>query len=414
MKIIAILMALIFLCGCAVVPSEETTESSAAELTTEVSPLDSTGATEAKLTEPRVIPAEMAQHREEILITQTNWDVDIYTDSARTYTEFYIISSKPIQRDDIRVDIDITRPYTVESHKYNSQEDAPIKLSKDPYANVLFSYETYLTYCGVNWADLAQKYQTHQTVLADYRADKNQDKKAAVQEALASYEDIYNAYQEDYYLLTPAMLPQFYCYQVIILYDYEEDGIEEVFNSITLVVGEQTLSQDIGEVRLHNTEGGPDDPLASDYGYTPLSQYTLIPYLSNKYQMNTQFNAKKDVLITGIQLGGITPLQFHVDTGSTDFQWDGKTPFQLKAGQTASVYIDIEDPRFSMDGFEFRTFVVFSFTADDLEMVDSYEHTFYHSPDSYQVYAEYFDGLDMSAYYEDFYFPCIKPITTRH
>jgi len=412
MKIIAILIALIFICGCAVVPSEETTESPTDKLATEVLPFDSTGATEAKLTEPRVIPAEFEKIHSSFSISKANWDLDIYANSGRPHVELFIMSPEKLKPEDVIVEVPIDTPPTIYLHEVDLRD----ALSKDVTSQHQFAYDTYLTYCGMDWADLAQKYNTYQNALADYQASKDKEKQQLVQDSYDAYENLYKSYYEDYCLLRRSMLPKFYYYQLVI---WIEPGVtkDETFHTVTVTVGTDSQTLDIGEVRIHASNNCTSTPHFHEIIKEAIMgvQRPVLGVCENCVSY-TDIRAAKDLTLTGLKFVSdgieIAEINASITTQGTsaDFIWDGKMPINIPAGGEGNFRLTLKDPRMLQPGFEIRGFMVFEFESGGVSYQHCYEETFTHNPNAFEAYAATVHGLDFTEYYEKYYYPIIMGI----
>ena len=76
------------------------------------------------------------------------------------------------------------------------------------------------------------------------------------------------------------------------------------------------------------------------------------------------------------------------------------TAIEVAAGGTVSFYATFADPRLAVPGFAVRGFITVTYEVEGISHQHSYEHIYTHSPESYEVYAEHFDGIDFTDYYE--------------
>lgn len=402
-KVAFLVITLFFLCGCSTISADISTDDTSA-----IPPADNISATaEVNRAEPRVIPAEMAKNKCSFYMLDTNWDADIYQDSSGPYLQCYILSINPITHLDLDLDIAVECSYSVEIIEAE-RCDPPKALTTSKDANVQFGYDTYLHYCGIDWSDIAEKYAVYQSLLTEYQATRDQELRANLNQAREAYEQKYNAYWDDYLLLDDDMLPQFHSYIVRIFWDIASVSKDESFNSITVSINRESQQVDIGEVRIHATNyvSDPEDPSPYLKEYN-IAGFSPIPYLSETQERNfTSIVANQDLVITGcgFSTGGVDIQEMHVEVASSgrsaDFTWDRKTPIEVAAGGTVSFYATFADPRLAVPGFAVRGFITVTYEVEGISHQHSYEHIYTHSPESYEVYAEHFDGINFTDYYE--------------
>lgn len=366
--LLAISCVLLLLGGCSQVSPDDTQpDSTGSASTTASQPTadDTTATTQAKLTEPRVIPAEFEKIHSSFSISKANWDLDIYANSGRRYVELFIMSPEKLKPEDVVVEVPIDTPSTIYLHEVDLRD----ALSKDVTSRHQFAYDTYLTYCGMDWADLAQKYETYQNVLADYQASKDKEKKQLVQDSYDAYENLYKSYYEDYCLLRRSMLPKFYYYQLVI---WIEPGVtkDETFHTVTVTVGTDSQTLDIGEVRIHASNNCTSTPNFHEIiNEATMGVQNPVPGVCEAYATSTDIQAAKDLTLTGLKFVSdgieIAEINAKITTQGTsaDFIWDGKMPINIPAGGEGIFRLTLKDPRMLQPGFEIRGFMVFEFES---------------------------------------------------
>lgn len=396
-KIIAFALILVLFSGCASTTPIEKQDNSTE--TTSASPAESTNTTS------------------DVRIMETNWDVDIYNNSGFRQFILYLFSKEELDLSTIAVDIPTDFPYKFTCDEW-SLGDAPIMLSKDNDADVLFSYDTYLHYCGFDWSELAKKRQaaqaardnSHDPTLGD---DSKNDSEAATQ-----YQNYYLMHWDDYCKLDSSMLPQFHEYRIIISFAFEAPQKEERINQLSVTIGDQKIIHSIGEIRLHNEKVGSNSPELPGISYQMLSVHAPV---RGKNGMQTipaiSFNADKDLFLNKIKVltGNLDTPEYYLQisgkpSASANFIWDGTTPVKVSKGCSVSCDANIVDPRMKKTGFDFRFFVLMEYECDGVVYQDTNHFWICHDPNPYEEYAKLFDGIDFTEYYEKYYYPIVLGI----
>ena len=403
-KILAVILAILLLCGCAAAPPAET-QSQETDMTTDT-----------KRTEPRVIPAELAKNKTYSYIPEVNADFDIYNDSGIRHLEFFILSEKKLTQNDIKVELPIDTVYRFEFNEA-WQGESPQEFTENSGAYVLFSYDIYLHYIGFDWTTLAEKYVAMEAAQELQISENTSENKEKYMQAQNEYTEYYEMYWDDYVLLSETMIPQFNYYQCLFL--FEESLLDEQFNTVTVTIDGAPKVIDIGEVRLHSDDANQSSPEKKEFidkfGYgatTPVS--TLYPALEVGL---CGFTAKEDISLTGLEiqsdipeLGEIYLQVFSEDGKSNDFIWDRKMPVDIKADSTVEFTTVIKDSRMAEPGFDIRNMIRIEFNVDGFDYQHCYLHQFVHSINPFEEYAKYFDGIDFTEYYEEYYYPIVLGI----
>ena len=414
-KLFVIILAMLLLCGCAAkVPDE--TQAGKNEATTEATERQwVTAATTEYLYDdvpPAVIPAEIATATAEPVILETNWDIDYYRGTRLPQLDFFVISTEPISKENVSMELPIDISFEFDFALYTNGQ-APKELVNNPGAYVLFSYDHYLHYCDFEWDELATKYQRLEDAQIALRNGYSSEKKKEFTEAQTEYESFYQQFYNDYLQLDLDMLPQYYYYQVIL---YPGVPTEElVLTTIDLTINGKTTTVDIGEVRFHTDEVKKNQSTVYEFiGEYTLAAYAPILELNNTYWFSTDFVAKKDLLLTGFDIAKddieYSKLVLIISSKGTNFEWDGKMPVEVPAGSHVFINVTLTDPRLLQPGFCIKGQVSVEFEADGITYEHTYEHQFYHEPNPFALYAQYFDGIDFTDYYEEYYYPIIMGI----
>lgn len=435
-KLFIIILALLLLCGCAATPPADTT---GAETTTGT---PTTAENETKppydftityddddelswtfythpVVVPSVIPADVPTNGTELYFVEKTNDIDFYHDSNFSQFDVVFISPEWIDRSEVRINLPVDVSfYTRYDMCLLLQAPDAYTYMPDGEAAVSFTYETYLSYCGFDWAELGKKYQKAQDILTDPQYD---EKPVARQEAyLAAYDEYWNSYQalwEEYINLDESRIPKFYPYVVSVMLDTPSVEEEITFNTVDVIIKGETYTVDIGEIRMHPSEAVQTTDGYSDYmetynaaAFSPITEY------NNVNQFNFDFTAKEDLVLTGFDIpyGNVEYGDVNISISGTektaDFIWDCKSSVEVPQGSHVSIWVTITDERLREHGFSFHFWPCLTFEADGMQFDYGYTIWLSHYIDPYEEYAKYYQDIDTDSYYEDFYFPYILGI----
>lgn len=388
-KLLAMIMVFLMLCGCSAAPNRDTIDAIT----------DSTAGTDAS---SMMIPADVAKYDGDPIILETNWDVDYYQNTYLVpQLPLYIISCEELTQDDISVVLpnDLKCVVKIEEDDLGT---LPKNISSMTEDLVAFKYETYLNYCGINWAELYEKLQKMNGATMEEGA-----------EATTAYWNYYNQFYDDYKKLDADMLPQYRFYNVNIVPGYVTEDV--TFNTLDVTVKGKTTTIDIGECRIHASsyrlDSYPVDNSENIISYD-MSSWGPIPTITKSYVNCVTFIADNDMIISGYQVFPAdlqyskVRLQVNSEKGNQiDFEWDGKASIPVSEGDEVYVIYTINDPRLMKNGFLFRTWTTVFFEVEGVTYQFNSECELSHTPNRYLSFAEYCDGIDLTDYFEEYILP---------
>lgn len=352
-------------------------------------------------------PAEFSKKIDGIHVSEANWDRDIYMDSVDSTLDLYIYSEQKLDVDDITVDIPVEAEYGLYLMKENTGK-APASLSEDAEENVKFTYDVYLNYLGFDWTELANKYRKMQA---------QEEGSQAYLEAEEEYTAYYQQHWDNYLLLDESQIPQFYRYKLMITFQRQTEPTAEKFNSLTLKIGEQVLTMDIGEVRLQPKAHFSYGNMAFEYITTSMGTTKTLDVPTESFRYFDQLTACKDFRLTGYQfdwkdmkMGDIRLQIRSYGNEPKDFVWDGETPLELKEANEVDFDVMLTIPQMAKPGASVNTLVTFRCEVGDETLEHMYECTIEHVANCYEEYAKFYHGIDFTEYYEAYYYPCVMGI----
>ena len=413
---LCVLAAMLMLSGCVAAPVEPVQGNAPGDETTAAIPDETKETTTPSFPEgsPEVIPALLAKHQKTIHVVKPNWNRDIYPDSSSCYMSLDVLSDIPLKEEDVTVTLPIDLDVTVILNERDIG-DTPSQLEAMPSGLGGFSYDTYLHYWGMDCTELAAKHNAMTDARAALIAERNPTNEAAYRQASNDYNEFYNTHYDDYIHLTRKMLPQFYRYQVTFRIDPTLCKKDSVFRDLILTIKGEEFPVDIGELRLHtkNALESHDRSFAIDLAFASIHP---LHDLDGSITVNDLDGMVEEaVTLTGFEYlsNGPQPtdvrlyLYSNSTVGNKLIDWNEPTPIEVNKGKHISIEMVFEDPILEKTAYEISGFVILEYEANGVSYREGYEACYTHEYQAYDLYAELFDGIDFTQYYEVFYNPCI-------
>ena len=384
--------------------------------------------------EASVPPASPAEYRNPFSTTPPEGDVvvlnlcfgqDIWPDYSYDPTlVLRVLSKHALDTTRFSVSLPIQTGYEAEVH--------PVTVYPKPQnpdesgLQYPFPYYLYQIYRGLDWGRLAE---------LERAARENPS--AENTQALQSYGE---QFRSDYTALTARELPLFFLYQVEISFPTSAAGnplYDEECDRIELRLGDFETVLEGGSFSIH-AESLPLEPLPEDEqpglslnSYAGLTGAVSFPWNDGIERLEglMELEAMKDVVLTDFSFckSRIEILQLHLtiaseNGASMDFFWDGKTPVKLKTGDRLTIDTVFRDPlaaNHTVDTAEgpavssnydyaARIYPILRYTCEGDPCTAWAEYNLTRYPDPWESYAVWFDGLDISGYYMDYYQPIVN------
>lgn len=384
-----------------------------------------------------------------------NIDSDIYMNaSIMPGQSFTIFSLQPLDTEQIHVSVPVQTDYTVSVSEIDPGDVLTTEYLQNLgqpegghiFLSTAFPYYLYQCYRETDWKKMTQLYKAAEEAEKSMNGLTSSDPEyARLQETIDSFRAYRDFYQEDFKALTAEDLPVFYLYTVQIFFGFSETSenpvrVSERFQTIEIQIGEETYTQNIGEIRLH-AEDFPEgitslfadtDHLKNLAGIS--SAIASYPW-GDRVQCRSMycFQALEDLTITGLYLyeSDLTLIGAHVTTSdkspvfiqnegqnegsamtsvpntSVDFYWDLTSPLDIPAETYVTIDLIFQDPRLAQLEYGGRFYPVMEYTAGtdshaiQTEMI--LDRLGYDN--CWLYYAIVFDGLDMEPYFQDYYRP---------
>ena len=277
----------------------------------------------------------------------------------------------------------------------------------------------YLYKCYENWDWAA-------AVKAQRLEEKKTEELTKEEEAfLQDYRKKNQEIMERYFKLSedklPGSLSAFYCYTVLIKFNYSADTMqEETVSYMDISWPGVSFRQDCGTIRFYYGE-------KTDYGTSSGGVYKRIsaggrggagvPYGFNHGMMPYHFIAQKDMVLEKFSfLNEQTQLKrvivkIQAKEGNLEFKWDGQTPVPVDAGAEVDLWAVFTDPRLEPVVAAGRITARLDYSCDGEQgaWVEDLDLERGAVTNWYELAAIYFDGVDVPKYYREYYNEIIGP-----
>ena len=233
--------------------------------------------------------------------------------------------------------------------------------------------------------------------------------------------------------LRPEDLPEVYAYAVDIQFGalqyYDENmelhilpnediHIEETITEMEITLGGETLSLDIGELRLHPKT----DNTGSPYPFRFLSNFQM-PLNGSAMHLHQFYNKgaggytfempdvlAEDTTILSMRL--VSPstelLTIMVRHNGMEYEWDGKSPIYGMTGDSLALGVIYKSTAAAELWHNIVLDIVMEYETE--EGIFSLRSSNYASPrmmNIYELFAVVMDGVDMESYYENYYYKTV-------
>ena len=366
----------------------------------------------------------------DVVVTNLPWGADLRPCYfTRLDLNFKVLSKHPLDTSDFSLTLPIRTEYEA------SVREIPLipapQANDDGIGGNDFPFYLYQIYRGMDWKEYTRLRREVETI--DYFSDP--EAYEAAQEARNS---LALQYWTDFLSLTAKDLPLFYAYEVKI------DFLQ------TVIDGKEIYDEECSHMELHLgdydtvIEGGSFRIHGGDLPLEPLREGGMAVGVRAHYLDNGEFvypcgggieqmigvadfDATEDLTLTGFELfeSRLEILQLHVTvesdrSGSMDFFWDAQVPVKLKAGDHCVIDAVVRDPLLAeaeernwqnaafpspYDYYVTENYIVRYHCGEEKGTIFG---CYYDYPVSnpWELYAVWFDGLDVSSYYKDYYQPC--------
>ena len=330
--------------------------------------------------------------------------------------DLYVISKHLLDTTDFSLSMPIQTGYTAEVNDVSVIPAPNLDMPSDGNTAIhgihTFPYYLYQIYRGTDWKEYTRLRQE----LNNMEGSEDIQKINEIQKALDS---IALQYWQDYLSLTARDLPVFYAYQIQVRFSMDAAEIyDEECSRIELHLGDFDTVLEGGSFRIH-AESPPLEVPSVD-GWLGIHPGNLGPFRAycwawdqgiERIEQLMDLDATEDITLTDFSIygGRLELLQLNVTIssdsgGAVDFYWDGKTPVKLKAGEHLDITAVVRDPSWSGSyNYGARSLAIMRYSCGEKTATHMAEIILESAPDLWEAYAVWFDGLDISSYYGDYY-----------
>ena len=405
MKRILLFSFVIMICllGCTGRQASQTTDTDISQLAVQIAP-----SAPGSYSNPfsTIMPAS------EVIVTNLCFGQDIWPDYS-----FYpsmilrVLSKHPLDYHDCSVTMPIRTQYTV------SAREVPVLARPQSTAedgSGAFPYYLYEIYRGTDWKALKKMIK-----------DSNRALTPELTEQIRAVQD---QYLSDFNQLTANELPSFYTYEIEISFPDSYSGntvYDESCDSIELHLGDFESVLEGGSFEIHGSPL-PLEPYRPDSSCVGCQQLimnngtVIYPFSKGIASVDEVMGLEilEDLTITGFTFHEsrfeILKLSVAISSESgnaMDFLWDGVSPIRLHAGDQVMLSAVVRDPAWTENTYEYaaRLYPILRYECGEEKGTSFGEYYVTYYPDPWETYAVWFDGLDISGYYKDYYQPIFEP-----
>ena len=250
----------------------------------------------------------------------------------------------------------------------------------------------------------------------EYMQSKGHTMKFYVYEAYRGV-DFYNTQDadiagilEDFKNLTTEDIPEFYRYDFRVMFDNTIPFSDEEITHMDVTIDGELYQPELGRVRFFSKESSPYNYKVEPYRYG----MTTIKNAYNdgllQYSLWEEITVEEDTVVKSLDFLGdeweVLQLSVSGTCGgmSTNFLWDGKTPFDLYTGDRITISGVLYNPKLTGPFYQTLLQAIVSLESNNEVIGRNYRQLVLLYPDSYELNAIIFDGVDMEPYYRGYYY----------
>jgi len=344
-----------------------------------------------------------------------NYNYTICMDKSGGVLNFYLICEKALPSD-AYITVDIASEY-----KVNILNITPTTVSGN--AQIL---DAAIRGADINWKDYYETLvayddaiaaYTHGEIDAEERDQRISRHREYVEKYIKPLIDDPN-YRGD----TPV---EFYRYEIQVIIT-EKLSQPELIQEVQLVAGDMSRTIPVGNVRLE-----PEEAKESTQGVRTLtsSQWSatgittsdfsedngmMTPWDDKELTCSFGFEATETITLTDVSVdescsdyASITKVEMvvHDQRGNTKMEWTPGTPFTVRKGECAVIYVYYYNPYLKQAEFSDCVKMQLHYECMQTEYVYEAEASHTRKWNPYHIYLWAFKGFDMKSYYYDYYLP---------
>lgn len=405
MKRILLFAVLILICflGCTGRQEPQTTDTTISEQAAQIAP---TAPDRYANPFSKVIPSS------DVIVTNLCFGQDIWPDySYYPSIILRVLSKHPLDYRDCSVTMPIRTQYTVSAREVPVIA-RPQSIMED--GSGAFPYYLYEIYRGTDWKTLAN-------MIGDGSEPVSPEKTEQIQA-------LQNQYLSDFNRLTTNELPSFYTYEIEISFPDSYSGntiYDESCGSIGLHLGDFETELEGRSFEIHGAPL-PLEPYRPDGSCVGCKQLimnngtVIYPYSKGIASVDEVMGLEilEDLTLTGFTFHEsrfeILKLSVAISSESgnaMDFLWDGVSPIRLHAGDQVMLSAVVRDLAWTENTYEYaaRLYPILRYECGEEKGTSFGEYYVTYYPDPWETYAVWFDGLDISGYYKNYYQPIFEP-----
>lgn len=366
----------------------------------------------------------------DLFLVQPCFDLDLYLKDLGGvgYVTFELLSKQPLNTAELTVAFPELKHHRaeieIEELRFDGStcgalQDMSGKEAVD--SEELFSYPLYLCYQNTDWsalAGLAKSVRQQEAILTEKRTSGAEqsaldEAEAALIAAQNAYYDALYAKKDAYCAISLSELPQFYYYCIHTDFSADETAEAEAVTTVEVRIGAEPHTVSLGQIRLQADAPLRSEPVGNEMEYASAfiyPEYRHCGYVDGR-RLDPALALAPSPTATQITLErygfyreDVTASDFHIWLGNgMDFAWDGASPVTVSTGDALNMTLTMESPNLLQPYANYIDFGIVDYTCNGkpgtlvIPIFVQYRRL------PYELYAECFDGVDLEAYYENYY-----------
>ena len=351
----------------------------------------------------------------EVYIHCSNVQTTGYMGQSGYWLPLTIYSKEPVSPEDILVEIDTQNNYQI---SYISENVAGRDTHYNQYGDIAVSDPSYYPYYlyqaghGMDYSLAARLWNLIQDP-PEFGTEEYEAMKELIGDKTPwqAHEELMQKHWESYISLTPEDIPEFYVYVLGLQFS---GSTEETIREMIFYIKDVPYSVMIGNLHLVPGELPQTYPWSDAvYMDTGIVDCPSINYYGNGMAQFPAFifTATEAMKLTELTFpngdANLLSARLSITSGGMTVQssWDGKSDVLLYPGDMVEIYTIVQSP--NLQGIHYHVDLLYELfmTVDgepyslSLQPTISSYYSNYH-----EIYAMVFEGLDMEAYYRDYYY----------
>ena len=205
----------------------------------------------------------------------------------------------------------------------------------------------------------------------------------------------------------------------MVQFDYTQKASGESFTEIEITIGDQVFRQQVGKITLRDklelpseldwyVDGWNADDGIMGNGNAPLPYNEGVHRITNyfSFEADTFKSLKRVVLDNPEHKIDRVWVEVRPENGQrTIEEWDMEEPYDIYPGDRVLIHVSYRDAYKENPGYTTKVYGYLEYETDGKSYCKMSECYIANGLNLYVQYAMLFEGLDLSSYYRDYYYP---------